>query len=394
MRKLADRLTALLLAAIIVVFGGGTALKVKGPVLDIVRSESISEMPDAIEAALTEKFKSRNNWINLNGLFQKLIGVTVIRDAGDIDVFKMSNGQLTYEYPDCDLDYAAKEVIGLSKFCKSKDIEFMYVQLPCKAYSDELMPPGTHTYGYADSDELTEAISEKGVKVLDLRDEIDREGFDIPELFFNTDHHWKPATALWAASVIAERLSKTVDGYDYDDAIYDINNYKTKEYKDWFLGSLGRRVGYMYGGVDDFQVILPLFDTDYHLYTESQAEDGKQKNKDGPFKKTLIKKKYIKKKDYFSNMTYFTYMGNEYRLATVTNRTADNDKKILMLRDSFSCTLLPYLSLSAGEITAVDMRYHKKIKIKEYIENNDFDAVIIAYNPSMFREDGAFDFDR
>lgn len=394
MRKLADRLTALLLAAVILVFGGGTALKVKGPVLDIVRNESVSEMPAAIEASLTEKFKSRNNWINLNGLVQRLIGVTVIRDAGDIDVFKMSNGQLTYEYPDCDMGYAAEEVTGLSRFCEEKGIEFAYVQLPCKAYDDKLMPPGTHTYGYADSDELIAAIKENGVEVLDLREEIEREGFDIPELFFRTDHHWKPSTALWAASVIAGRLSETVDGYDYDSAKYDPDNYKTKLYEDWFLGSLGRRVGSLYGGVDDFEVITPRFDTDFHLYTESQAADGKQKNKDGSFKKALMKLSYVKKKDYFSNLTYFTYMGNEYRLATVTNRLADNDKRILMLRDSFSCTLLPYLSLSAGEITAIDMRYHKKLKIKEYIENNDFDAVIIAYNPSMFREDGAFDFDR
>ena len=61
MRKIADRLTAILLAAIILVFGGGTALKVKGPVLDIVRNESVSEMPTAIEDSLTEKFKNRNN---------------------------------------------------------------------------------------------------------------------------------------------------------------------------------------------------------------------------------------------------------------------------------------------------------------------------------------------
>ncbi len=394
MRKIADRLTAIMLAAIILVFGAGTALKVKGPVLDIVRSEAVTEMPDAIEASLTENFKSRNNWISLNGLFQRLIGVTVIRDAGDIDVFKMSNGQLTYEYPDCDMTYAAEEVTGLSEFCKEKGMEFMYVQLPCKAYSDDLMPPGTHTYGYADSDEIVDALRKNGVSVLDLREEIDREGFDIPELFFNTDHHWKPSTALWAASVIAGSLAEKVDGYDYDAAIYDRENYKTKIKKDWFLGSLGRRVGPLYGGVDDFEIIYPRFDTDFHLYTESQAADGKQKNHDGTFKTALMKLKYVKKKDYYSVLTYFTYMGNEYRLATVTNRLADNDKKVLMLRDSFSCTLLPYLSLSAGEITAIDMRYHDKIKIKKYIEDNDFDAVIIAYNPSMFREDGAFDFDR
>ena len=87
------------------------------------------------------------------------------------------------------------------------------------------------------------------------REEIEKEGSDIPELFFNTDHHWKPSTALWAAGVISGKLSETVEGYSYDESIYDPDNYKTKTYKDWFLGSLGRRVGTLYGGVDDFDVI-------------------------------------------------------------------------------------------------------------------------------------------
>ena len=394
MRKTANRIIAILFFAIILVFGGSTALKMRGPVLDIVRTESITEIPDSIEALTTEKFKSRNNWININGLFQRLIGITVIRDAGDIDVFRMSNGQLTYEYPDCDMEYAAKEVIGLSEFAEEHGAEFIYVQLPCKAYSDELMPPGTHTYGYADSDELIDAIKKKNVDVLDLREEIEKEGFNIPELFFNTDHHWKPSTALWAAGVIADRLSDTIDGYEYDPSVFDIDNYKSKVYEKWFLGSLGRRTGIYFGGTDDFEVLTPKFDTDFHLYTESQTSEGTPKTKDGTFKKALMKMKYIRTKDYFSAMTYFTYMGNEYRLADVTNNMALNDKKIMILRDSFSGTLLPFLSLSAGEITAIDMRYYDTIKVKEYIEENDFDAVLIVYNPSMFREEGAFDFDR
>ena len=103
---------------------------------------------------------------------------------------------------------------------------------------------------------------------------------------------------------------------------------------------------------------------------------------------------YLDKKDYFSETTYFTYMGTEYRLSTVTNRLAPNGKKVLMLRDSFSCTLEPYLSMSAAQITAIDLRYYNTLQIKEYIKNNDFDAVMVVYNPSMFREEGAFDFDR
>lgn len=393
MGKTGKVLLTIFFIATVFLFGGTTLLQARGSILDVVKNGSISEIPPAVEAELTDNFKSRNNWININGLFQRIIGITVIRDAGDIDVFKMSNGQLTYEYPDCDMTYAAEEVIGLDKFVKDQGLNFMYIQLPCKAYTDEIMPPGTHTYGYADSDELISQLKENDVDVLDLREEIDREGFDIPPLFFNTDHHWKPSTALWAADIISTKFAETIDGYYYDPEIYNVNNYEKKIYEDWFLGSLGRRTGVFFGGLDDFETLIPTFSTDFSLYTESQT-DGTPKKKSGPFSESLMKLSILDKKDFFSPMTYFTYMGTEYRLSDITNNMAENNKKILIIRDSFSCTLLPYLSLSAGEITAIDMRYHSELKIKEYIKDNDFDAVVIAYNPSMFREEGAFDFDR
>ena len=393
MKKTGKILIAAVFLMIIFLFGSTTLIKAKSDIAEALRNDSLTEIPSAIDAALTENFKSRGNWINLNGLFQKMAGVTIIRDAGDIDVYKMSNGQLTYAYPDNDMTYAAEKTIELSRFARENGADFLYVQLPCKAYSDELMPPGTHTYGNADSDEIISALEDKDVAVLDLRKEIEKAGFSIPELFFNTDHHWRPRTALWAAGIISGRLSEAVDGYDYDPSIYDTERYESTLYKDWFVGSLGRRTGRFFGGTDDFETLIPKFDTDFHVYTQSQT-DGKERDREGPFADSLMALGYLDEKDYFSDMTYFTYMGNEYRLSTVTNRKAPNNRKILLLRDSFSCTLLPYLSLSAGEITAIDMRYYSDLKLRDYIRENDFDAVVVAYNPSMFREDGAFAFDR
>ncbi len=389
------RILAVGFILIIFFFGGTTMLKAKGKIIKAVREKPLNEIPASIDNTLTDKFSARNSWINVNGLFQRAIGVTVIRDAGDIDVFKMSNGQLTYGYPDNDMTYAAEEVIGLAEYAAEKGLDFVYIQLPCKAYTDEMMPVGTHTYAYADSDELVTQLRAGNVDVLDLRDEIEKEGKDIPSLFFNTDHHWKPSTAIWAAGKISGKLSGTIEGYEYDPAIYDPDNYERTEYEKVFLGSLGRRTGKYFGGLDDFEVLVPKFDVDYEVNTESQT-DGAKESRGGDFTEAFLRYSNLEDPDLFSGLTYFTYMGTEYRLARTTNRNASssNGKKILMLRDSFSCTLLPYLSLSAGEITAIDMRYHKKLKLKDYIDKNDFDAVIIAYNPSMFREDGAFDFDR
>ena len=415
MGKLGKIILSAFFLIMIFLFGSTTVLKAKGDILSSMKTNTLSDIPNAIDASMTENFKSRNNWININGLFQRLAGVTIIRDAGDIDVYKMNNGQLTYYYPDNDMTYAAKETIGLAEFVGETGADFMYVQLPCKAYSDELMPAGTHTYGYADADELIAALKEKDVPVLDLRKRIADEDSNISELYFNTDHQWKPSTGLWAAREIAQELSKTVHGYEYDKSLLDEDNYEKRTYKDWFLGSLGRRTGRFFGGVDDFETIIPKFESNFKLYTESQT-DGKVRKREGSFEKALMRMDYLEEKDMSiltpgtieysciadkleprsgDNAGYYTYqyMGNEYRLSSISNLSSDNNKKILMLRDSFSCVVQPFLSFTTSEITAIDMRYHSKLNLKEYIKNNDYDAVIIVYNPSMFREERAFDFD-
>lgn len=128
MNKTGKILISLFFIITIYLFGGTTLLKARPEVMEILRSGGISSMPDRIEEAMTEDFKSRDNWINLNGLFQRLIGVTLIRDAGDIDVYRMKNGQLTYGYPDNDMEYAAAELTGLDSFVKENGADFMYVQ--------------------------------------------------------------------------------------------------------------------------------------------------------------------------------------------------------------------------------------------------------------------------
>ena len=69
----------------------------------------------------------------------------------------------------------------------------------------------------------------------------------------------------------------------------------------------------------------------------------------------------------------------------------ENDRKVLLIRDSFSCTMLPYLALGAEDITAIDLRHYDEMALKDYLDENKFDIILIAYNPSIFSE-GMFDF--
>lgn len=383
MGKRRNRIIAVVFLLTIAIFGVGTLLKCENLIKKTIVEHKLFSKATEIEASVQENFKSRNNWINLNGLFQKIMGMTIIRDAGGTDVYRLRNGQIMYNLDEQDVEPYAVQLKKLYGFAQKNKMDFLYVQLPFKIQSDNEMPMGAKDAGNVNADELVESLKIKGIPLMDIRKEIKKQGYDYKDLFFNTDHHWRPKTALWAAGLICHELEISY-GWEIDKDRLDMNSYNIKTKKDWFLGSLGKRTGAWYAGTDDFDIITPKFNT---LYTfKAVSENGFVTNKTGDFSESLLKREFFEEKNYFNVNTYAGYTGGDYALNTVINHDAPNDKSILLVRDSFSCALMPFLTMGANKITTIDLRYYKKESLVDYIRRNHFDIIIVAYNPSAFTE--------
>jgi len=382
MNSIKNKIIAILFLIIIFLFGSGTLLKCTSDFKSIIHSTGILHCKAEIENSIQENFKSKNNWININGLFQKCLGVTIIRESDGTDVYRLNNGQLMYSIAEKNMKDYAESIEELYRNVKKDNIDFLYVQLPFKIENDSVMPVGCKDYGNKNADKLIEYLSEKNVPYLDIRDSIKTAGYDYDSLFFKTDHHWKPSTAFWAAGIIAENLEEKYN-FEIDQDKYDIKNYTIKTYKDWFLGSMGKRTGVWYGGTDDFDVIIPNFETDFDFdaYSSSGLEE-----RNGDFENTMYKWEYINKKDYFNINTYAGYIGGDYKMNIIENYMATNDKNILLVRDSYSCAMAPFLTFAAKNLTTIDLRHYNEQSLIEHIRKNNYDIVIIAYNPSAFTE--------
>ena len=110
----------------------------------------------------------------------------------------------------------------------------------------------------------------------------------------------------------------------------------------------------------------------------------------GNFEDVTFDMSQLSEKDYYALSAYSAYIGYDYAYNTIVNNDAPNDIKILLLRDSYSCAMLPFLSINAKEITAVDLRHYDG-NVSELVENGDFDVVLIAYNPYVIMKT-MFDF--
>ncbi len=378
------KVLAVLFLVCIFVVSLGTAWNIRGTIKKLVKADSITAAQTKLEDAVTKKLQWHNNWVNINGLFQRCLGVTIVRasDSGD-NVYKLSNGQIMYWLEERDMTDYAELVDNFKKSLEKDGIDFTYVQLPFKVQNDDAMPVGTKDYANDNADQLVSLLREDDIDTLDLREEIEKAGFDWDTLFFNTDHHWRPTTGLWASGVIMDHLR---DNYDFtvDDSHYQYDSYNSTVYKDYLLGTLARKTGKYYAGLDDLEILEPKFETDFTFYAKG---DNGVDEREGDFMHSMYNWDNMAQKASFDLPTYEVYFGKDYAYSKIVNRLTDSDKKILLIGESARAVLLPFMSTDAKEVVSVDLRRYKDKTVLELCEEYQPDVVILAYNPSAFSKE-------
>lgn len=338
--------------------------------------DKIEESIDQTEKRLNE-IAFKTSFIDLNGLINKTLGkkMTYYPDSS-LTVYKMNNGHLSNILPDLSgffRDYSGN-IISLDKFTAERGIDFVYVSVPFKASKfDPQLSAGVTDYTNIRIDELINEISEAGVGNIDLRQAMYDEGIDQYDMFFKTDHHWKPEAGLWAAGKINDYLVSEY-GYEDNSGLLDIDNYNVDVYEDIFLGSHGKRTGKGYAGLDDLSLIYPKFPTDLTFSVPS-----KEVLKEGKFEDAVFDYSHLVY-DYYNKSPYSVYTDGDHPYNLIVNNSVENGKKAILIRDSFSCVTAPYLSLCFSELHIFDMRYELEASIYDYIEEIGPDLVIVAYN--------------
>lgn len=345
---------------------------------------------DGISNLVTLNLENRNQWINLNGLFQRKMGKT-----GDLekDWYLLKNGMLMYSQrkrTSEDLKTYANNVVELSRYVEKHGKNFLYVQLPYKVQGEEEYPAGVPDYGNRNANGIMKILLSKSVQTMDFRDIMKNQNIETAESFFKTDQHWKPETALWAAGELSKKLTQVDSEWKDYPEYRNSNNYRMEYHSNLFLGAIGKKIGSSYAGKDDFNMPIPLFENTIR-YRVPRQEDSIDRT--GDFETAFIESNNLKN-DPFKVNTYAAYCDGDHNKEQVTNESAPNQRNILLIRDSFSCTLMPYLALYTKNITTLDLRLYKTKSVYDYIRRHpDIDTVIVAYNPSSITEE-QYTFDR
>ena len=355
----------------------------------------IAKFEKIIDSISTDNLLYHNEMMDVNSIKDNALGTrVVIKD--DTTVVKSDNSSLITPLEmidDEEIDTIATNIDRLRTVSETNEAKFLYCFAPTK-HAIESAPDNTKNSYYTNVKRFFRKLDNYQIPYIDLSNAFNNEGGLNGDCFYKTDHHWTVHSGFLANSYICNQLNDMF-GFDVNKEYTDLQNYKSKTYKDWFLGSYGKKVGtfFTWSGADDFELITPKFDTSL---TEEQP--FKNEKKRGSFENTVLYKDNLNK-GYYDMNTYATYCGGDFRLQIIKNNLNQNGKKVLMIRDSFAGVVAPFLAFQTSELHISDMRDFtsfagKKINAEEYINKISPDYVIVLYSgiSSLNDSDGKYDF--
>jgi hypothetical protein len=82
---------------------------------------------------------------------------------------------------------------------------------------------------------------------------------------------------------------------------------------------------------------------------------------------------------------YMAFMGGNMPLVHIESN-ADNDKGLLVFKDSFAHSMLPFFANHYSRITVADMRYIRG-NIGDFVDLSAYEQVLFVYSVPNFEED-------
>lgn len=333
-------------------------------------AKNFVEYSTTFENKISEGFKDKYAYINLNGKMTNALGVNSLNN-----ITKLDNGHLVFSFEPSNTTELSDKLSQVSDLLKQDNIEFLSVAVPHKAcFYDTEFPAGYgENYAYL-LDDLEKELNAKGVNHINANAFFEQKDMTMDDVYFKTDHHWRPSAAFSITEEIMRKLNEQNSDIIYSKDSFSEENWQTDIYKDWFLGSNGKRTGKDYTGVDDFEFIYPKFETDITVdrITKTRAVPDKNRN-------TFYYTGYLDQPDYFAENSYCTYLGGDFPLAYIRNSKAINNKKLVIIGDSYRLPVESFLSTQFSEIYRIDTRYFNDGTFLELVKAVKPDLVISLY---------------
>ena len=231
--------------------------------------------------------------------------------------------------------------------------EVMLIPTAVEIYK-ELLPRCAPTYDQ--NLMLKQASATLSVDLIDVYSVL--EAHKSEYIFYKTDHHWTTLGAFYAYQSLMGAIGEQA---------YHLEDFNIKQVSDSFYGTYYSKANNHHLQPDSMDIFIPKTDVSF-----SVSLNGEEVSLDG-----LYDYNYLNQKDKYS-----MFLGGNQPL-TIVKSSINNGRKLVVFKDSYAHSLVPFLALHFEEIHLIDLRYFN-MNPYEYIRDESFDQALFLYNLSTF----------
>ena len=180
-------------------------------------------------------------------------------------------------------------------------------------------------------------------------------------IYYRTDHHWTSLGAYYGYCAVMQAMGLEP---------VSLSDYKPSVLSDDFYGTIFSSSGVRWVAPDTIHAYVPEANISVTNYFDGTPTEGE-----------LYVDKYLAEKDKYS-----CFLGGNQPLCVLSGGNGVGEK-VLVIRDSYSDAMAPFLAESFSEVHLYDLRYNR-MSVKDYVAENDIDRVVVLYSLSNFTTDG------
>ena len=314
---------------------------------------------EKFEAYMDDQFVGRDMWRKLKVTVDRICGSRL-----ENGVYIGRNGQLLEQIEVADENHLAANIKAIKSFSESqKKIPVRMMLVPDAAnVLNHSLPALAKPEDQTQMFSMVRKDLGDSVEWIDVSTELNKHKTE--KIYYKTDHHWTTLGAFYAFQAAAPSLG--IEG--------DLSGkYVSHAVSNSFNGMLASKSGVNLGEKEQIDIYVPTEeDTDLII---DYVDEGKRST-------SLYDSSKLKEKD-----QYTVFLGGNSSLLDIRT-VSTSTKRLLLVKDSFANSFIPFLTPYYREIVVVDPRYYSgtindlmdSYRISEvlfYTSGNTFSKTII-----------------
>ncbi|MGM9926804.1 MAG: DHHW family protein [Bacillus sp. (in: firmicutes)] len=313
------------------------------------------DFTEDFEEYMTDQFTAKSFWLAVGSIADKL---TLKKEHDGVYFGKDDFLLERYEQPGEQLQKNIESILHFASKTKEAKTYCVIAPTSVEVYREKLP---LFAQSYNQYEVLTDVYNQLSPTVTMTQLENLFANNENEQLYFRTDHHW---TMLGAYEAYVETV-KSMGITPYSKKDFQIETVSST-----FLGTLYSKANAFGISPDYIEVFMPTFPIAYRVTYENETVSSD----------SLYEYSYLDKKDQYS-----FFLNGNHSLVKIQS-SVKNNRKLLVIKDSYAHAFIPFLANHFEEIYVVDLRYYHD-SVYTYMKNNDLKETLFLYNVANFSTD-------